>query len=95
MSKDDIPIKTICFELLADALLITRTDGKQIGIGLKDISEITSEQEKYFALMGLFNFVTNEMDELVLKYVKDFHKKLTGKSGLAPVNMKIPKKRRH
>jgi len=86
--------KTICFELLADALLITRTDGKQIGIGLKDISEVP-EREKYVALHGLINVVANDVDEFILEYAKGFHEKITRKPGTPIVDMKIPKKRRH
>lgn len=86
--------KIISFELVASSLLITRTDGKQIGIGLKDISEVP-EREKYVALHGLINIVANDMDEFILEYAKGFHEKITGKPGTPIVDMKIPKKRRH
>ena len=86
--------KIISFELAADALMITRTDGKQVAIGLEDISEVP-EHEKYVAMHGLINVVANDVDEFILEYAKGFHEKITGKPGTPIVDMKILKKRRH
>lgn len=87
--------KIISFELVDNVLLVTRTDGNKVAIGLEDISELTTEREKHVALHGLINVVANDVDEFILKYAKGFHEKITGKPGTPIVDMKIPKKRRH
>lgn len=74
------PFKVITFELVADSLMITRTDRNRVAIGLKDISEV-SEHERDIALDALIKVVANDVDEFILEYAKDFQEKITIKPG--------------
>lgn len=88
------PFKVITFGVVADGLMITRTDRNRVAIGLKDISEV-SEHERDIALDGLIKVVANDVDEFILEYAKGFNERITIKPGKPMVDMTIPKKRRH
>lgn len=95
MNIDNIPIpkKYICFEIMADSLVITRTDEKMVGIKLEEWPG-ESEPEKDIALRDLIRLVANDIDQFILEYAKGWHERMTGKPSTSKMVYRKDIKRR-